>query len=44
MRIEQIMNANALNQYYAGVKGTSFVESAMPSTYNQNFDLKVLNG
>ena len=26
MRIEQIMNANTLNQYYAGVKGTSFVE------------------
>ena len=44
MRIEQIINANALNQYYAGVKGTSFVESAMPSTYNQNFDLKVLKG
>lgn len=44
MTIQEIMNAQALNKYYAGVKGNTLVEALMPAVYRDSFDFNVMKG
>jgi hypothetical protein len=42
--ITDIFKASALNKYYGGVKGETLAEALFPMSYNNDFDLNVLNG
>lgn len=44
LNITELFKANALNKYYAGVKGTTLVEALFPAAYNNDFNLNVMNG